>query len=146
MAEPFSLKPGDVVSYDVEDYVVENEVTYKGARLSWTEWVLNPGDIDQRVIIARIGSELLVGRPCWVEGQPGDQMVRVEGALLDLKDKGRADVSMTYDTGATQFDRAEFWHYGDGTGRRVMIRRGHLGEWAINARPIDPAELVVYGS
>jgi len=146
MTEPFSLKPGDVVSCSLEDYVVESRTAYTSPRLSWTEWMLNSGDSDSRLVVALIGSQLYLGRPCFVEGRPGDQMVRVEGALFDLRTSGRADASMAYDTGATRFDRAEFWHYRDVAGRLIAVRRGHLGEWAFDLEPIDPAVLQVYGA
>lgn len=138
------LKPGDVVSYNVEDYVVESQINYSSPRLSWVEWVLNPGRAEERIIVAAMGANVLVGRPCWLDGQPGDQMVRVGGAPLGLKTSGRADVSMTYDTGDTRFDRADFWHYEDTTGRLVVVRRGHLGQWAIDLQPTDAAALNVY--
>lgn len=146
MNEPFALKPGDVVSYNVEDYVVESRIAYASPRLSWTEWVLNAGDTDNRVTVALIDSGLYVGKPCFIEGRPGDQMVRVEGRPFGLKRAGRADASMEYDTGATRFDRAEFWHYADASGRLIAVRRGHLGEWALDLTPTDPALLDVYGA
>jgi hypothetical protein len=135
-----------VVGYSVEDYVVESQTTYTSPRLSWTEWMLNSGDTDSRLAIALIGSQAYLGRPCFLEGRPGEQTVRVQGALFDLKLAGRADASMVYDTGATRFDRAEFWHYRDTAGRLIAIRRGHLGEWALDLQPIDPAVLEVYGA
>jgi hypothetical protein len=146
MTEPFALKPGDVVSYELEDYVVESQITYTSPRLSWTEWVLNPGHEDSRITVALIGSQVYVGKPTFTDGRPGDQMVRVGGKLLDLKLSGRADASMAYDTGAARFDRAEFWHYQDEAGRLVEVRRGHLGEWALDLTPTDPATLSVYGA
>jgi len=146
MSEAFGLKPGDVVSYNVEDYVVESQTSYTSPRLSWMEWMLNSGDTDSRLAAALIGSQVYVGRPCFLEGRPGDQTVRVEGALYDLKLSGRADASMLYDTGATRFDRAEFWHYRDSAGRLIATRRGHLGEWALSLEPVDPAMLEVYGA
>ncbi|MBM3474286.1 MAG: DUF4178 domain-containing protein [Armatimonadetes bacterium] len=146
MTEPFALKPGDVVSYAVEDYVVESRIAYSSPRLSWTEWVLNAGETDNRLMLALIDSALYVGKPCFCEGRPGDQMIRVEGRLFALKRADRADASVEYDTGATRFDRAEFWHYLDDSGRLIAIRRGHLGEWALDLTPTDPALFEVYGA
>jgi len=146
MSEPFALKPGDVVSYELEDYVVESQITYASPRLSWTEWVLNAGETDQRVMVVLIGAQLHVGKPCFFEGQPGDQMIRVGGQLFDLKAGGRADTSIVYDTGVTSYDHAEFWHYRDAAGRLIAIRRGHLGEWALDLGSADPATLEVYGA
>jgi len=146
MTEPFALKPGDVVSYGAEDYVVESRIAYTSPRLYWTEWVLNAGDADNRITVALLDSGLYLGKPCFFEGRPGDQMLRVEGRLFDLRRAGRADASMEYDTGATRFDRAEFWHYTDASGRLIAVRRGHLGEWALDLTPADPALLDVYGA
>ncbi|MGQ9730583.1 MAG: DUF4178 domain-containing protein [Candidatus Zipacnadales bacterium] len=146
MESAFVLKPGDVLSYELENYVVESQATYSSPTISWTEWVLSSGDPESRVILSQIGSTLRVGRPCFVEGNPGDRMVRCEGASLYLKRMGRADVTMVFDNGATRFDRAEFWHYEDREGQFVAMRRGHLGDWAIHMRPIDPELIEVFGS
>ncbi len=146
MTEAFRLKPGDVVGYNAEDYVVESQTTYTSPRLSWTEWMLNAGDTDSRLAMAVIASQAYLGAPCFLEGQPGAQTVGVAGASFDLQAAGRADASMLYDTGATRFDRAEFWHYRGSAGRLIAVRRGHLGEWALDLSPIDPAVLEVYGA
>jgi hypothetical protein len=146
MTEPFALKPGDVVSCGAEDYVVESQIGYTSPRLSWTEWVLNAGDTDSRLTVALMEPGLYLGKPCFFEGRAGDQMIRVEGRLFSLKRADRADASMQYDTGAARFDRAEFWHYLDDSGRLIAVRRGHLGEWALDLTPTDPALLQVYGA
>jgi hypothetical protein len=146
MTQPFALKPGDVVGYQVDDYVVESRTAYTSPRLSWTEWMLNAGDADARVAVALIGPQVYVGRPCFVEGRFGDPTVRVGGAAFDLTTGGRVDASLLYDTGATRFDRAEFWHYRGPGGRLLAARRGHLGEWAFDLEPVDPAMLEVYGA
>ena len=85
MSEAFALKPGDVVSYGAEDYVVESQTSYTSPRLSWVEWMLNAGDTDRRMAIAAIDSQVYLGQACFYEGRPGDQMVRVGGELVDLK-------------------------------------------------------------
>jgi hypothetical protein len=146
VTQAFSLKPGDVVTYDLEDYVVESRYAYSTPTGAWSEWVLNPGATDSRLTIALADAALYVGRPCFMEGRPGDQTIRVNGELYDLRRTGKADTTVTYDTGASQYDRAEFWHYRDDAGAWVFVRRGHLGEWALALAPATPEMLTVYGA
>ena len=145
MRPALSLKPGDVVEYEFETYVVESQTTYSSAALSWTEWVLNPGAQDRRVTVVAPPNRLYAGRPCWVTGNPGDRTVEAEGRAFTLTRTGRVDGRTVYEGGAARFDRTEFWHYSGGNQELLEICRSHAGEWALLLAPTDPDNLDVFG-
>ncbi len=146
MNDDFAVKPGDVVTYEGEDYVVVSQTTYRGPRATWVEWMLRLGSGGAWLILARADRQLLAGDVCSPEGAPGDEVVKAGERSLRMVSSGKADVETATDTGATGFDRVEFWQYADEAQGRLFVTRSHGGDRALLLEPTDPIGFEVYGA
>jgi hypothetical protein len=145
MAGDFTIKPGDIVSHDGEEYVVVSQTTYRGPRATWREWMLRFGAGDEWLVLVAADRQLLTGSTCSLRGSPGEEVLDVAGESFRVACSGKADVETLMDSGATGFDRVEFWQYAQDTGPRLFVTRSRGVDRALLLQPTDPIGFEVYG-
>lgn len=142
MTDVFSLKPGDVVDFVGESYVVEARAAYSSAAVSWEEWTLNPGRSEGILAVVAMQEQTFVGADCKTQGD--EQAVSVEGEEFALRRQGRADVRTETEHGPSTFDRARFRHYAGPEGRWLVSTESHAGSSSILLTPVEPGLFDVF--
>ncbi|MGD1902568.1 MAG: DUF4178 domain-containing protein [Geitlerinemataceae cyanobacterium] len=142
----FTLQVGDIVQYDMRDWMVEGKLTYTEDGFSWFEYMLQDND-DIRWLSASEDDTVEVS---WLEtvndldisGTPPDE-IDYNGVTYEQEDDGWATMQRS---GTIQRRSAESCRYYDyeGPGRAVLSIENWDGDIEVSVgQSIRPSELVL---
>jgi len=133
---PQTLQVGDAVSYDGENFLVEQRITYHGDGGDlWWNFVLVGS---QRQLLFDVDEDDGLDLTMYEEAQfhpslPLRGPVSYQGATYEQEEHGFADASVNRRNSATA-ERVEYWYLEAADDHQMMIRR--LGD---NEEQLDPA-------
>jgi Domain of unknown function (DUF4178) len=142
----FSLQIGDIVQYDLRDWVVEGKLIYTEEGFSWFEYMVQDGDDICWLAVSEDDtvevSWLQTVTDLEISGTP-PQTIAYNGVTYEQEDDGVASMKRI---GTVQRKRAELCRYYDyeGPGRLVMSIENWDGEIEVSiGRSIRPSELTL---
>jgi hypothetical protein len=142
----FSLQIGDIVQYDLRDWVVEGKLIYTEEGFSWFEYMVQDGDDICWLAVSEDDtvevSWLQTVTDLEISGTP-PRTIAYNGVTYEQEDDGVASMKRI---GTVQRKRAELCRYYDyeGPGRLVMSIENWDGEIEVSiGRSIRPSELTL---
>jgi hypothetical protein len=142
----FSLQIGDIVQYDLRDWVVEGKLIYTEEGFSWFEYMVQDGDDICWLAVSEDDtvevSWLQTVTDLEISGTP-PQTIAYNGVTYEQEDDCVASMKRI---GTVQRKRAELCRYYDyeGPGRLVMSIENWDGEIEVSiGRSIRPSELTL---
>lgn len=142
----FSLQIGDIVQYDLRDWVVEGKLIYTEDGFSWCEYMVQDGDDIRWLSVSEDDtvevSWLQTVTDLEISGTP-PETIAYNGVTYEQEDDGVASMKRL---GTVQRKRAESCRYYDyeAPGRLVMSIENWEGDIEVSiGRSIRPSELTL---
>ncbi|TAF57678.1 MAG: DUF4178 domain-containing protein [Oscillatoriales cyanobacterium] len=142
----FSLQIGDIVQYDLRDWIVEGKLIYTEAGFSWFEYLVQDGDDIRWLSVSEDDtvdvSWLQTVTDLEISGTP-PKTIDYNGVTYTQEDNGVASMKRI---GTVQHKRAESCRYYDyeGPGRLVMSIENWDGDIEVSiGQSIRPSELTL---
>ncbi|MDQ3855197.1 MAG: DUF4178 domain-containing protein, partial [Chloroflexota bacterium] len=94
------LKPGDAVTYSMEDFVVSGRLEWAEGATAWYTYLLGGGEGETWLLVEQGGTSLAVMRPVQMPADATGDTVTAEGAQWRLQSRGTATVTVVGGTGS----------------------------------------------
>lgn len=121
-----TLEVNDVVSFDDNDYTVEQCIEYHGdgGAIWWDHLIVNPRDRFWLGVTEDEGLAVVLWHevPFHPDMPPPAKLAR-DGEQFSRTEYGFADARITRKNGPPTMERVEYWDYESETGRRLGIER-----------------------
>lgn len=136
---PQTLQVGDVVSYQDENYIVEQRVEYHGdgGDVWWDFLVVNPKEKFWLGVVEDEGLELtLYHNVGYRPPMPPPTELEYEGEKFHRSEYGFADAIIKKKSRLTNTGRVEYWDYDAESGKSMSVER-----WGINEVKEDQSRM-----
>ena len=141
-----ALKPGDALSRDGIDYLVETSVSYfAGGRTSWLHRLVAE-QAEGWLYLGPGGLNLAWLTPTEVALDPGAPSFVHEGASCRLEESGLADARVRSRGGQEAGGSVSTWRYVCDDGHLLWVERWPDRTRAYSGRPISPGDLEIWPS
>ncbi|MBA2448548.1 MAG: DUF4178 domain-containing protein [Chloroflexi bacterium] len=139
-----ALAPGDAITYEGVDYLVELTITYFASGRAWTIHRLGAEDARHWLYVAPGGLALAMLELVTPSAEDGAREVRRGDSLYRLTDEGAASITVTSARGREEGLGVDFWHYQAPTGGLYWQERWPDEPRAYEGAPIPPRALEIW--
>lgn len=136
---PQTLQVGDVVSYDGENYIVEQRIEYRGdgGDVWWDFLLVNPKDKYWLGVVEDEGLELTLYHTIpFHPDMPPSRSISYQGEQFHRTEYGFADALIQKKSRVTTTGRVEYWDYESESEKKLCIER-----WGINQVKEDQSQM-----
>jgi hypothetical protein len=143
------LGPGDVVNYELVDWIVERTTTCTEDGSSWSEHLLVDSDSGRKLWLSvedDDGLEVAIyERAAGVEHDPGDRTIVHDGVTYTRQERGRAHYSTRDESGPVDSGELEYADYAAGGQVLSLERYSAAGSVEVSVgKVISEHELDIY--
>jgi len=136
---PQTIQVGDVISYNDENYIVEQRIEYHGdgGDIWWDFLLVNPKDKYWLGVVEDEGLELTLYHniPFFPDMPPAKQ-IQYQGETFHRTEYGFANAIIKKKSKLTTTGRVEYWDHESESGKRLCIER-----WGDNEVKADQSEM-----
>lgn len=141
-----TLKVGDAVSRDGEDYLIETSVSYfAGGRTTWLHRLAS-GREEAWLYVSPGALSLAWLRAADVAGEPGASPLPHAGATCRLEESGVASAEVRGRGGQQAAGTVSTWRYRCDDGRLLWLERWSDRSLSYSGTPIRPSDLEIWPS
>ena len=141
-----ALKPGDAVSRDGEDYLVETSVSYfVGGRSTWFHRLAS-GREEAWLYVSPGALNLAWLSPAEIPADPGTSPIEHDGATCRLEESGLASAEVRTRAGQQSGGTVTTWRYTCDGGQLLWLERWPDRALAYAGPPIRPSDLEIWPS
>lgn len=140
---PFNLKVKDVVSYDLEDYIVIGKIVYRSSGYEWYDYHLDNGS-KKIWLSSEDDDEIILGIFEKINLSLTDVPNQIEynGETFKLDEHGKANISLAEGrVGTKTGNNMEYWDFESDQGNFLSVEKWGNEIEVSYGYPIDPHEL-----
>jgi hypothetical protein len=143
------LAPGDVVNYELVDWIVERTMTFTEDGFSWAEHMLLDTDSGRKLWLSvedDDGLEVAIyERLAGVEYDPAEKTITHTGVTYTREERGRAEFSTRDESGQLDAGQMEYADYSAGQQVLGLERYSSTGSYEVSAgKLISEHELDIF--
>lgn len=138
------LKPGDAITWDGADYLIEARIDYfVGGRDRWLHRLASERD-ERWLAVSPGGRELALFRALKVPSEPGRPTIALDGEVCQLEGSEEAVATIETRDGQRSSGNVTSWRYRCPDGRLVVQERWEDGARAYTGQPIRASDLELW--
>lgn len=145
-ASSTALVPGDAVSYEEHDYLVEVSVTYFGGGRTWWLHRLRSTEDERWLYVAPGGVTLAVLGAIDPPGDPRSEMIRYKGSACRPAEQGDATATIQSGDERQEALAVHYWRFTCPDGSIILVEHWSNEPRAYVGKPIKPSDLEVWSA
>jgi hypothetical protein len=139
-----ALKPGDAVTWDFNDYLIETSVSYFiGGRTRWLHRLQAESD-ERWLLVEPGGLRLAILTPSDQPAEPGPSVLELDGLRCDLEETASAAARIQSRSGPESRGTVTIWRYACPDERLVWVERWPESSRLYLGKELRPAALEIW--
>jgi hypothetical protein len=139
-----ALKPGDAITWDFDDYLVETSTSYFVSGRTWWLHRLEAPEDERWLLVGPGGLRLAHLQPSEQPLAPGPHTLQVDGIQCQLEETGTAAARIQTRSGPQSSGAVTIWRYTCPGERLIWIERWPESARAYSGTELNPSALEIW--
>lgn len=140
-----NLQVNDIVTYDLEDYMVVGKLTYRDSGYEWYDYQLK-GESKRIWLSAEMDDELEIAvyeKVKYTVANPVPEQIQMDGVTFELEEHGLAEIAhVSGQAGAVEGQKVEYWDFATKDDERYLSVEKWGNDWEVSrGYPVTEKEL-----